>query len=126
MSFCVLLSPQPSALSPYCEPLALSPQPCVRLERLSDAEVDAPVPLFRLAVHHETRDRIQLVAEVEADRSDRRLVPQPRTDGVAEVVEVNRPSLLPHVAAVEEQYAAHIAGQIRAELRAEREQRIAA
>ena len=41
-----------------------------------------------LAVHEQTRNRVELIAEVEADRPDRRLVAQARPDGVAQVVQI--------------------------------------
>ena len=47
-------------------------------ERLTDAEVHAPAPLLRLAVDEQALDRIQLVADVEARRTDRRQVAEAR------------------------------------------------
>src|SRR6187455_2212207 len=65
-------------------------------EGLADAEVNAPLPLLRLAIHLETVDRIELIAEIDARRADRCLIPQTRTDGVVEVIQVERPALRRH------------------------------
>ena len=69
------------------EPSASAACPFLDSERLTDAEVHPPAPRLRRAVDQQPRDRIQLIAEVEADRADRRLVAQAGADGVAQVVE---------------------------------------
>src|SRR5689334_509698 len=81
---------------------------------------------LRLAVDLQAGNRIQLIAEVEADRSDRRLVAEPGADRVAEIAQHEAHRLRPDVAAVEEQDAAEIAVQPRAQLLAEREHAVAA
>ena len=48
------------------------------IERLADAEVDAPVPLLGSPLTRRFVDRIQLVAEVDARRADRRQVAEAR------------------------------------------------
>src|SRR5262245_50106703 len=102
---------------------AFNPQstiPNPQLEGLSDRKVHAPAPRLRLTVHEQARNRIQLPADVEAHRADRRLVAQPRSDGVAQVAQPDAPRIGPHVAPVEEQHAAEIAVEQRAHLLAER------
>src|SRR5262252_9275159 len=86
----------------------------------------APAPRLRLAVHFQSRNRIQLPAEVEANRPDGRLISQPRSDGVAQVAKVESQRSGPHVAAVEEQHYAEIAVKDDAQFLAEREHRVAA
>jgi hypothetical protein len=54
---------------------------------LSDTEVNAPAPLLRLAIYEQACDWIELVADIEADRTDRRLVPQARSDRIPEIAE---------------------------------------
>src|SRR5687768_10057441 len=54
-------------------------------ERLPDAEVEAEPPRLRLAVHEEAGDWIELVTDIDADRTDRRRVPQTGTDVVAQI-----------------------------------------
>ena len=56
-----------------------------------------------LAVDEQPGDRIELVAEIDADRADRRQVAQARTDVVAQVVQVEVPRVVPDVAGVGEQ-----------------------
>ena len=60
-------------------------------EGLPDAEVHAEAPLLRLAVDEQPLDRIQLIADVEARRTDRRLVAEPGPDGVSQIAEVDVP-----------------------------------
>ena len=74
----------------------------------------------------ELGDGIELVAEVEADRADRRLIAQARADRVAQIAEVHAPRVGPHVAAVEKQHGAQFAAQLRAQLLAERQHAVAA
>src|SRR5262245_48657659 len=96
------------------------------LERLSDREMNAPPPRVGVAVDDEPRNRVELIAEVEANRTDRRLVAQPRADGVAEIGEVEAPGIRPDVADVEEQHAAQLAAQRRAHFLAPRQHAVAA
>src|SRR5205823_11980053 len=69
---------------------------------------------------------VQLIAEVEADRSDRRLVAQTGADRVAQIAQHEGHRLRPDVAAVEEEHAAQVAVQPRAQLLAEREHAVSA
>jgi len=75
-----------------------------RLERLTDAEVKAPLANLGFAVHQETWNRVELVAEIETDRADRCLVSQTRSDRVPQIVEVILPVAFPDIAAVEKEY----------------------
>ena len=59
---------------------------------------------------------IELIAHVETNRSDRRLIAEARTDGVVQIAEADAPGVRPDVAAVEEQDAAEIAEERRAKL----------
>src|SRR5690606_29584667 len=78
-----------------------SPAPClltaVTSERLTDAEVHAPVPPLGLTVDAQVFDRVQLIAEVEAQRTDWREIPQARTGGVAQITEVDIPRARPDI-----------------------------
>src|SRR5947207_4754601 len=96
------------------------------LIRLPDAEVEPPPPLLRLSVDDEARDRIQLIADIEADRTDRCLVAQTRPDGIAKIAEREAARLLPYVAAVEKQNAAQIPAQHGTDFLAERQHAVAA
>src|SRR3990167_369087 len=96
------------------------------LECLPDAEVDAPAAWLRLGVDTELGNGIELVAGVEAYRADRRLIPQTRSDRVAQIAEVHAPRAGPHVAAVEKEYGAQPAAELGAQLRAERQHAVAA
>src|SRR5258707_881720 len=83
-------------------------------------------PRLRAAVHEQARNRIQLIAEVEPDRSDRRLVTQSGTDRVLQVVKVDAPRPGPHVPGIEKEHAAEVAVQDRPQLLAEPEHAVAA
>src|SRR4026208_239440 len=54
------------------------------LERLTNTEVNTPRARFRLAVHLQVRNAIQLIPEVDARRTDRREITQPWPRGVDE------------------------------------------
>src|SRR5580704_15435 len=92
---------------------------------LADAELNAPAMRLGLTVHQQARNRIELVAEVETYRTDRRLIPEPRSDRIAEVVQPDVPAVRPDVSAVEEQHRAEVASDNRARFRTEREQAVA-
>src|SRR5262245_8146473 len=80
------------------------------LERLTDAEVNAPWPRFRLAVDLQVRNAIQLIPEVDACGPDRGEVSQSGTHGVHESRRyVERP--VRHVAEIEEGDASDLAKQ---------------
>src|SRR2546426_11178517 len=96
------------------------------LERLADAEMDAPAACLRRAVHEQTRKRIELVAEVEPERPDWRLVAEPGANRVAKLAELEAEGFGPHITGVEEQHAAPGAAQHRAELFADHEHAVAA
>src|SRR5712692_1509745 len=95
-------------------------------ERLSDSEMHAPAPGLWRAVDEQPGDRIELVAKVESNRTDRCLIPQSRTDGIAQIVQPDSPGASPHVPRIKEQDPAEIAVQRRAQLRAERQRAVAA
>src|SRR5690606_3497487 len=86
------------------------------LERLADAEVDAPAPLLRLAVHEQIRDRVHLIAEIDTSRADRRQVSKPRTHRHAQIAEIEVPRLRPDVAVVDEADGADPVGDRHAHL----------
>src|SRR5262249_2163037 len=80
-------------------------------ESLADAEVDPPPPRLRFAVHPQIGVRIQLVTEVESNRSDRRLISQTGADGVAQVVQSNVPRFRQNVAPVQKEDAAEFSAE---------------
>src|SRR5204862_506028 len=86
----------------------------------------APAARLLVAVHQQARNRIELPADVEANRTDRRRVSQARTDGVPQIPELNRAGLRPHVAGVEEKHRAEAAAQRRADLLAQPDHAVAA
>src|SRR5437660_7597767 len=88
--------------------------------------MNAPAARLRAAVHQQTRNRIELPPEVETQRSDRRVVAQARADGIAQIAEPHTARLRPHVARVEEEDAAEVAAQRRADFLAQAEHAVAA
>src|SRR5439155_10738769 len=72
---------EPPSPSPKPKPQAPSPN-WIPLERLPDAEVNAPPARLRLRAHEQARDWIQLIAEVESNRPNGCLIPQAGADGV--------------------------------------------
>src|SRR5262245_38422606 len=106
--------------------LPSGPLPWGCSECLPDAEMDAPAPFLRRAVDEEAVDPIELIAEVEADGADRRLVAESRADRVPQIAGPDVPRSRPDVAGVEEEHAAEVAGEHGAELLAEREHAVAA
>ena len=64
-------------------------------ERLTDAEVHSPTALLRLAVDEQTGNGIQLIAVVEPDGPDRRLVTKPRSMAYPERVHRDGPRVAP-------------------------------
>src|SRR5688572_16680855 len=95
-------------------------------ESLSDAEMDADAALLRFAVDQQSFDRIELVADVEARRSDRRLIAEARADGIEQIAEVEVLRLAPDVAEIKERDRAELACQRQAHLRRSLEHRQAA
>src|SRR5256885_16326711 len=83
-------------------------------ERLPDRKMNAPAARLLLAVHDQPRDWVELIAEVEADRTDRRLVAKAGADRVTEIAQIEAERIGPDVAGVEEQHAAEVAAQDRA------------
>ena len=81
------------------------------LERLANAEMDAPPPPLRLAVDEKPGNRIQLIAEVKADRPDWCLIPQPETGRVAQVAQVSVGKLRPDIPSVKKDDASDISGE---------------
>src|SRR5215475_4089828 len=95
-------------------------------ERLTDAEVDPPSPRLRLAVDDQTRNRIELIAPVEADGANRRLIAEARADVVPEIVETDPPRFRPHVARIEECDGAEITFEMGPQFGRKEEQAVAA
>src|SRR5437773_3611485 len=91
-----------------------------------DAEVQPPAPLFGLAVHQQPFDWIQLVPDVEANRANRCLVTEARSDRVPQIAQREAARLRPHVPAIEEEHAAKLSPQCHADLFAERQHAVAA
>src|ERR1700730_12812930 len=85
-------------------------------ERLSDAEVHAPPAGLRHTVHQQPGNGIELISEVEADRPDRRLIPQSRSNRVPQIVQVDIPRARPDVSGIEERDATEVAVKHRAQL----------
>src|SRR5262245_10919975 len=88
--------------------------------------MNSPVTIRWLTVHQQPRNRIELIAVVESEGPDRSLIAQADADRVAEVAEIERERLVPDVAAVEENHAAEIAVNRRAQFFGEREHAVAA
>ena len=82
--------------------------------------------MLRLAVHEQGGKRIELVAEVEADGSDGRLIAEAGTHRVTQVVQPEAERVCPHVATVDERDAAEVTAKGRTHLCAERQQAVAA
>src|SRR5438477_3489387 len=95
-------------------------------KRLPDTEMDAPAPLLRLAVDAELGDGSELVADVEAYRADRGLIPRTEAHRVAPIAEGHARRGERHAAAVEKEHGAQLAAQPGAQLLAERHQAVAA
>src|SRR5580693_6369576 len=70
-------------------------------ECLPDAEVHAPLARLQHAVYQQPGNGIQLIPEVEADGPDRRGIPQPGSDRVPQIVQVDAPRSGPDVARIE-------------------------
>src|SRR5437899_4324714 len=94
-------------------------------ERLSDAEMNAPAALLGSAVHDQAVNRIELVAEVEAHRTDGRPIAQASAESVAEILQVDGAGARPDVAGVHERDAAEGATKRRAQFRAGGQQAVA-
>src|SRR5262249_43556187 len=88
--------------------------------------MQAPAARLRAAVDDQPRNRIQLVSQVEPERSDRRLVRQTRTNRIAQIVQIDVPRAGPHIADVEKEHASKAPAQWRAELLADGEHAVAA
>src|ERR1043166_8187907 len=86
----------------------------------------APPPRLRVAVDQESGDRIELPADVETQRPDRRLIADARADRAPQIVQVNVPAVRPHVAGVEEQHRAEAAADPRTPFEAVLEHAVAA
>src|SRR6185312_7979891 len=95
-------------------------------EGLADAEVHAPPSRLGFAVHEQSRDRVELVADVEAKRTDGRLVAEAGADGAAQIVQFDLPAVRPDVAGVEEQDRAEAAADPLAAFEAVLEHAVAA
>src|SRR5262249_44772993 len=93
-------------------------------ESLPDAEVDAPAPRLQLAADEQPRTRIALPAEIEADRTNRGLVAQPRPDCEAPIAQIELHPTALHVAAVAAHHSSEVAAGGRGQLLGEREDRV--
>src|SRR5262245_37308935 len=96
------------------------------LERLTNTEVHPPPARLRLAVHQQVVDGVQLIADIETKRTDRRLIPEPDADRVTQIVEPNAAGFGPHVAAVVEEHRAVLPGQRGADFFGDGEHAVAA
>src|SRR5206468_10958284 len=88
--------------------------------------MEPPASSLWRAVHQQAVDGIDLVADIEADRANRRRVTQPGANRVPEIAQREPARALPHVAAVQKQDAAEFAAQRRPDFFAEREHAVAA
>ena len=77
--------------------------------------MNTPAARLGLPVHEQTVDAIQLITDVDSDRSDWRFVAQARADVVPEVVHVDVPRGRPDVARVHEGNRAQVAPDGRAQ-----------
>src|SRR3954447_10090542 len=69
-----------------CNSLRATLMNTLPLDRLADAEMNAPMAWFRRAVDDQPRARIELVAEVESHRAHRRLVAEPGAGRLVQIV----------------------------------------
>src|SRR4030095_4859869 len=83
-------------------------------------------PRLRLSVDEQTRNCIHLISEVEANRADRGQIPEPWTDVVPQIAQIDPERLGPHVAGIQEQHDAEVAADGRPPLPAELEHAVAA
>src|SRR3954454_19671057 len=81
----------------------------------------APPPRLRVAVHQQSGNRVELIADVEAKRTDGCGVPQTSADGVAKIIQMHVPTARPHIAGVQEHHGAETAANRGARFRRERE-----
>src|SRR5579862_551238 len=88
----------------------------MRLERLSDGEMDTELARLRIPVHDQARYGIELVADVHTDRPDRRQIAYAGTHVVTDIAECQRPRIEPDVAGISEDNARQVAPQRRAQL----------
>src|SRR5438094_3841918 len=94
-------------------PFILSPVSCLLSERLSDADVQLAAWLQASGDH----TAVQLEPEVDADRAERRLVPQAEPGAAAHVHEAEVGRVRVHVAAVHEHRRRQLAPDRHAEFR---------
>src|SRR5262245_31155525 len=85
-----------------------------------------PPPELGLVVHQQAWDRIQLVPEVEANRSDRSPIAKPGAYVISNIPEIDLVPIGPDVTGVEEQHAAQLTAKGDPRLRTERQHRLAA
>src|SRR4030095_16302257 len=78
--------------------------------------VQTVAPRLGAPVDEQTRNWIQLIAEVEANRADRGQIPEPWTDVVPQIAQIDPERLGPHVAGIQEQHDAEVAADGRAQL----------
>src|SRR5205823_3554352 len=95
-------------------------------EGLPDAEMNPPPPRLRRAVDEQAGNRIELIADIEAHRTNRRLIPEAGTDCVAQIAERYVSWSGPDVAGVDKDDAAPVAAEHGAQFRARRQRAVAA
>src|SRR5262245_34278561 len=88
--------------------------------------MNPPVAIGRLTVDEQPRNRIELIAVVETERTDRRLVAKASANRIAEVAELEVEWVVPHVAAVEKDDDAEIPADCGPQLFVERQHAVAA
>src|SRR5439155_22898923 len=95
-------------------------------KRLADAEMEAPPSCLWRGADQQTRNGIELVADVESKRTDRRLITESRADRITEIAELECERIGPDVAGIEKHDGAPIAAQRAAKLFAHQEHAVAA
>src|SRR5258706_2682498 len=75
------------------------------LEGLADAEVHAPLALLRVAVDHEAGNGVELLPEVDADRTNARVVAEARAGGPAQAARSRFQRLGPRISTVDKHNA---------------------
>src|SRR4029077_3561827 len=77
----------------------------LRLEGLADAEVHAPRSFLRTAVDDKAVDGVELLTEIDANRSDPRVVAKSRADRPTQARGLELRRAVPHVSAVDKDHA---------------------
>src|SRR5665213_3771634 len=88
--------------------------------------MDAPVARLGLAVHEQAGDVVELVAEVESNRANGRLIPKAGADVIPQIAEVHRRAVGPYISGVGEDHTAEISADHGAHFLAHGDQTVAA